>query len=214
MNKKFLNSSKTKILLAILVVICSIVAIAPATPEIQYKFRKRMKLQYAEEDIFLNDDDERIKNLQTEHESGNLRERMLVIPTIGVYIDIVEGDSEEALSRGAWRRPNSSTPDKGGNTVITAHRFQYVPPNNKTFYNLDKLEEGEKILIYWQEIEYIYQVDDIFVVTPIQLSIEENTEEDILTLYTCHPLWTANNRYVVRASLIKTQEYLSSVENF
>src|SRR3989344_1222211 len=45
--------------------------------------------------------------------------RVLVIPKIGVRIPIIEGTDEEALSRGAWRMPTTSTPDKGSNTVIS-----------------------------------------------------------------------------------------------
>ena len=35
-----------------------------------------------------------------------------------------------------------------------------------------------------------------------QIEIENNTNESILTLYTCFPLWTSVKRLVVRAKLI------------
>ncbi len=123
----------------------------------------------------------------------------LVISSIGVNIQVVEGSSAEALDRGAWRRPNTSTPDRGGNTVITGHRFKYLPPNNLTFYNLDKVKEGDKIIVYWQGIEYDYYVTEIFEVDPSQTEVEENTAQPRLTLYTCTPLWTAERRLVIVA---------------
>ena len=51
--------------------------------------------------------------------SGN----RVIITKIGVNAPIVESKSAEyGLSKGSWRIPESSTPDKGGNTVITGHR--------------------------------------------------------------------------------------------
>lgn len=123
----------------------------------------------------------------------------LLIPVIGVNVNIVEGDTEEALEYGAWRRPATSTPDQGGNTVITGHRFKYLPPNNLTFYNLDKVQIGDAIIVYWNKIEYDYVVTEVFVVEPSQVEVEDNTTEPRITLYTCTPLWTADKRLVIVA---------------
>ena len=61
----------------------------------------------------------------------------LLIPKIGVNAPIVESSNANyGLSKGSWLVPNTSTPDKGGNTVITGHRFKYLPPNNLTFFLL------------------------------------------------------------------------------
>src|SRR5690606_23673805 len=42
----------------------------------------------------------------------------LYIPKIDFDQPILEGESAHILSRGIWRRPNTSNPDLGGNTVI------------------------------------------------------------------------------------------------
>lgn len=128
-------------------------------------------------------------------------ENMLRIDSIGILVEIVDGADESALDRGAWRRPDTSTPDMGGNTVITGHRFKYLPPRNLTFYHLDKLEEGDEVIVYWKGIEYDYKVGEIFEVHPDRVDIEENTGDSRLTLYTCTPLWTAAKRLVVVAEL-------------
>jgi LPXTG-site transpeptidase (sortase) family protein len=127
---------------------------------------------------------------------------MLVIPKIGVDSPVVDGLGSEALNKGVWRRPQSSTPDKGGNTVITGHRFLYAS-GPKTFYHLDKVALGDKFIIFWEGKEYNYEVIDIFTVTPNQVEIEDNTVEPIVTLYTCTPLWSASLRLVIRAKLIQ-----------
>lgn len=126
-------------------------------------------------------------------------ENMLYVPSIGISVQIVEGQTEDALNRGAWRRPLTSTPDKGGNTVITGHRFKYLPPSNLTFYHLDKIELGDEVVVYWDKVRYDYTVTNIFEVDPSQVEVEANTAQSQLTLYTCTPLWTAKRRLVVVA---------------
>ncbi|MEP7103381.1 MAG: sortase [Candidatus Dojkabacteria bacterium] len=128
------------------------------------------------------------------------KENTLVIPQIYVNAKINEGTQESTLNLGMWRRPNTSTPDKGGNTVITSHRFLHtIGPN--TFFNLDRLEINNIVLVYWQGKEYVYKVYEISNVLPQQVDIEFNTKDPILTLYTCEPLWTSEKRLVVKAKL-------------
>jgi sortase A len=128
-------------------------------------------------------------------------ENTLVIPKIGVDSSIVEGNDAFSLNRGIWRRPKTSTPDKGGNTVLTGHRYMYTSGPN-TFYSLDEMKVGDKFIVFWKGVEYDYEVYDVFVVTPDKIEIEANTKDPIVTLYTCTPIWTAKERLVVRGKLI------------
>ncbi|MFO0703407.1 MAG: sortase [Patescibacteria group bacterium] len=128
---------------------------------------------------------------------------VLVIPKIGVDSPIVEGLGAEALNQGVWRRPQSSTPDKGGNTVLTGHRYLYAS-GPKTFYHLDKVSLGDKFLVFWQGKEYDYEVVDIFTVGPDQTEVEDQTNEPLITMYTCTPLWNPTLRLVIRARLINS----------
>ncbi|MEA3357458.1 MAG: sortase, partial [Patescibacteria group bacterium] len=88
-------------------------------------------------------------------------ENWLVIPCIGVDALIAEGETGDALDRGVWHRPRTGSPDSGGNMVLTAHRFKYLPPNNLTFYHLDKVRKSDKVIVYWNEIEYDYVVTEV-----------------------------------------------------
>ncbi len=126
----------------------------------------------------------------------------LVIPKIGVDTEILDGSTENNLLKGIGRRLNTSRPDLGGNTVLVGHRFQYTSGPN-TFYHLDKLSVGDKFLIFWEGKEYDYEVIEIKVVSPSTLEIENQTDENIVTLYTCTPLWTAQNRLVVVGRLLE-----------
>ncbi len=124
-------------------------------------------------------------------------ENILIIQKIGVKVPIVEGENESALNRGAWHIPGTAYPDNGGNTVISAHRFQFLPPNNKTFYLLDKLDLNDKIVIFWRGVKREYNVSKIFEVDNDDLSVHENTDNEQITLYTCTPLFSTARRLVI-----------------
>lgn len=126
-------------------------------------------------------------------------ENRLVIPIIGIDVEIVEGEDESALSRGAWREPGTGVPGEDENTVISGHRFLFRPPNNKTFYLLDKLAIGDEIIIYWEGSEYDYLVTGNYEIEPEEVSILEKGEEQKLTLYTCAPLFSEDKRLVIEA---------------
>jgi LPXTG-site transpeptidase (sortase) family protein len=125
-------------------------------------------------------------------------ENRIVIPALSLDEPIIESNTINSISAGGtWRRPASSTPEKGGNTVIVGHRF--FGSRASTFYHLDKLNTGEIIALYWNGVERLYRVDAIQTVAADALFIEAPSEQEKLTLYTCTPLWTATNRLVVTA---------------
>lgn len=123
----------------------------------------------------------------------------LVIPKIALDEHIFIGTNPSLVHKGVWARPATSTPPKGGNTVMVGHRFTYSGAS--VFYNLDKVVIGDKISVYWQKAEYIYTVTQTKVVAATELSIEAPTNNVQLTLYTCTPLWSAKDRLVIIATL-------------
>jgi len=131
------------------------------------------------------------------------KKNWIVIPKMGVNTEILEGDVNTMLWKGVVRMSVGSTPNKGGNTVITAHRYLYRPPNPKTFFLLDKLTKGDIITIYWQNKKYQYKVRESKVVEPDEISILHNTPNPQLTLFSCTPLFTSKQRLVVIADLIR-----------
>ena len=128
---------------------------------------------------------------------------ILIIPKINVKIEIVEGEDESVLSKGAWRMPQTSTPNKGGNTVLSAHRWKYQPPSEKTFYLLDKLETGDSFYVIWEKKKYNYKVVSTSIVLPTDLSVLSPTTAPSITLLTCHPLFSTTKRLIVRGELIQ-----------
>ncbi len=123
----------------------------------------------------------------------------IIIPALNLKQQIFDGQSEYTLNKGLWHLPATSNPKTGGNTVIAGHRFIYG--SSSPFFHLDKLKVGDTITVYWQNERYDYEVNNVQVVPPTQVSILQNTKEPKLTLFTCTPLWTAKNRLVISAKL-------------
>ncbi|MDP2930546.1 MAG: class E sortase [bacterium] len=132
-----------------------------------------------------------------------VKTNLLIIPKIGVKISIVEGTTESALNKGAWRLPETSTPDKGSNTVITGHRWKYRPPSEKTFYLLNKLVVGDTFKITWDKKDYNYKVIGMSIVSPTDVWVLNPTQKSIVTLITCTPLFSTSKRLIVKAELVE-----------
>lgn len=127
----------------------------------------------------------------------------IAIPKIGVLMPITGGENQDyAWALGAWIDPSTSTPDKGSNTALSAHRFRYQPPHSKTFYLLDKLEDGDEVVVYWEGEKYTYEVNNSKIVKPTAVEVLDPTQSPTLTLITCTPLFSTKNRLVVTAELV------------
>lgn len=175
----------------------------PLAPQFSYYIKQiKGELEYSRSDDFLGEPTSGENGDDGEPDDEIPEENMLYIPVIGINVPIVEGQTDAALNYGAWHRPGTGDPEIGSNMVITGHRFRYLPPNNLTFYHLPKIEEGDDIIIYWNGEKYEYVVDSTFVVNSDQIEVEAATADVRVTLYTCTPLWTAKQRFVVVAKPI------------
>lgn len=128
----------------------------------------------------------------------------IIIPKIGV--DIPFGiDGEAALDRGAWwRYPERGSPADGGNFIIAAHRFVIRPTPGETvkkspFFHIDKLTNGDQIIVDFDGKRYGYKINKTFTVRPSQTEIEAQSETPKLTLYSCELGGTEAGRVVITA---------------
>lgn len=118
-------------------------------------------------------------------------------------VEIIEADNINQVHEKVWRFPTTSSPDKGSNTVMLGHRYRTLGGEaESTFYHLPKLVPGDKIYVAWENNLYVYIVDETETVPPSKVSILNPTELPILTIYTCTPLWSATDRFVVKSSLL------------
>lgn len=202
--KKIIALSNTKyanIIFAILFLIGLYLVIYPFVPAVLYKFLYEGKNYDLSHFVSVNQNGD--------GETPELNGNRIIIPKIGVDMPIVEGESAKALDLGVWHRPNTGSPGNG-NMVLTGHRvgYAFLPQDIKastSFYNLDKLEDGDEVYVFWYGEQYEYKITDHEVVEPSAVGIEARTEEERLTMYTCHPLGSNSKRLVYYAEPVKNQ---------
>lgn len=127
----------------------------------------------------------------------------VIIDSVNIEGYIAQGLGSETMMRGFWHFPTSVYPGELGNSVIIAHRFQYLPPAKNTFFNLDKIRVGDNVILQGEGGEYTYTVTNIREVNPNDTSVLKQTDDYRVTLITCTPLWTNHKRLVITAKLDK-----------
>jgi sortase A len=124
----------------------------------------------------------------------------LAIPRIGVDKIVVEGVQVDDLKRGPGHYPDSPLPGQPGNAAIAGHRTPYGAPFNR----IDELEVGDTILVTTAQGSFRYEVAGQRIVSPDQVEVLGDFDDDRLTLTACHPEYSAQQRIIVWASLAGT----------
>ena len=180
------------LLLTVIILINGYVLVAPLLPRVDYEVKqhitKPVKVDPQKPDTIAQIDRSR---------------NHLILPTLQLDEPVYDGQSIKTVNKGIWRRPNTSTPDKGGNTVLVGHRFTYH--NAAVFYNLDKLSPNDDVYLAYGQKVYHYRVVQMAIVPPNDLQVEAPSIDDRLTIYTCTPLWTSKQRLVYTANLIEVR---------
>lgn len=178
------------LLLVAIILVNGYIIVLPVLPGIFFKLAQKDSIQRSQLEA----------KVYTGHAlQTNSSENRIVIPSLLLDQQIHEGRTANTLKKGLWRRPQTSTPAQGGNTVIVGHRLTYTNPKG-TLYHLDKVKLGDSIGVTWEGQNYAYTVREIKVVTSAAVEIEEPTEKPQLTIYTCTPLWLPKDRLVVIAA--------------
>lgn len=128
------------------------------------------------------------------------------IPVIDCSLPIYHGTDESVLQIAIGHIEGSSLPvgGAGSHCVISGHRGL---PSARLFTDLDKLVEGDIFILHTLDATLTYEVDQIRIVEPTDLSdlqIEEG--KDLCTLVTCTPYGINTHRLLVRGHRIANQE--------
>ena len=112
-------------------------------------------------------------------------------------------DYEQALRYGLVHAQNSALPDESGMIYIFGHSANYpwiLPRINALFFQIEKVNIGDKIKIEYNGKHFLYHVFDKKIVNPDQLDlIKANINQDILVLQSCYPRGTALKRLLLFA---------------
>jgi len=126
------------------------------------------------------------------------------IPKVAVSLPIYHGVDEAVLQIAVGHIEGSSLPVGGLGThcAISGHRGL---PSAKLFTNIDELKEGDTFLLYILDEVLTYEVDQIRIVEPNDVSsLEFEEDKDLCTLVTCTPYGVNSHRLLVRGHRIET----------
>ena len=143
--------------------------------------------------------------------SGNGILGYIEIPKIKVALPIYHGTDETILQIAVGHIEGSSLPvgGEGTHAVLSGHRGL---PSAKLFTNLDELVVGDEFYIRVLDETLTYEVDQIRIVEPDDLSdlkIEEG--KDLCTLVTCTPYGINTHRLLVRGHRVETKASANSI---
>lgn len=127
------------------------------------------------------------------------------IPGISVSLPIYHGTDDDILQIAIGHIEGSSLPVGGPGThcVISGHRGL---PSSKLFTDLDQMTEGDIFMLRVLDETLTYEVDQIRIVEPDDLSLLALEEgKDYCTLVTCTPYGVNSHRLLVRGHRIENQ---------
>lgn len=128
------------------------------------------------------------------------------IPEIGVNKVVVEGTDAGSLRKGPGHYPETPLPGIHGTVAIAGHRTTYGAPFNE----VDKLERGDEVLVEMPYGRFVYQVERQLIVDPSATWVTRRVDHDRLVLTACHPKYSAAQRIVIFARLVRTEEVAST----
>lgn len=144
------------------------------------------------------------------------RDFSLIIEKINVNVPVVKDVpvSDEklymaALKNGVAQALGTAYPNEKGNVYIFAHSsisFFRFGKYATAFNLLRKLEEGDKIHIFYKYKDYTYEVINKEIVKGFETTpLTRKVLEPILTLQTCDPPGTTLNRLIVTSKLVEVK---------
>src|SRR5450631_2145083 len=121
---------------------------------------------------------------------------------------VLQGTDTDTLTKGIAHYPGTAFPGQVGNFAVAGHRTTYGKP----FSDIDLLHSGDIIVVETKSSYFVYAVDHHVVVTPDQVEVIAavpqhpgvHPKQAWLTMTACHPRFSANQRYVVFAKLVRS----------
>jgi sortase A len=133
---------------------------------------------------------------------------VLSIPRLRLDVPVFEGTDELTLNRGAGRIAGTARLGERGNIGIAAHRDGF-------FRSLKDVHPGDRIELAQLRRKFVYNVDNIAVVDPGDVTVLHARPQPSLTLVTCYPFYfigDAPQRYIVQASLVNSEQASSETD--
>ncbi|EXF24810.1 sortase [Nesterenkonia sp. AN1] len=140
-------------------------------------------------------------------ESGAMA--VIYAPAIGAdwSAPVRSGVDDETLNTGGLGHyPDTQLPGEAGNFAVAGHRLTY----GDVLRDQDRLTPGDEIYVESPDGYYTYEVyethvvlpQDSEVILPVPGELEAEADRSLLTLTTCHPLFSNRERLITHAELV------------
>ena len=157
--------------------------------------------------IFVSPENQQIQEVYAQSYQNNY----LYIPSLGVqapivYLNSVDDDTlQTELKKGVGHYPDTALPGDRGNVFLFGHSSYYWwdwSDYSAIFANLESISVGDRVLVYYDDELFVYQVKETKIVGPTEMSVLDQSNRSELTLMTCTPLGTSLNRFIAVAELV------------
>ena len=120
---------------------------------------------------------------------------------------VLEGTGRDVLARGVGHYVGTAAPGAVGNFALAGHRTTYGRP----FHDVDRLRDGDRVVVETAGEVFVYEVtsrelvrpSDVDVIGPVPDEPGRRPTEALLTMTSCHPKYSATQRFVVHGRLVK-----------
>ncbi|OME12310.1 class C sortase [Paenibacillus odorifer] len=138
---------------------------------------------------------------EPEIEVGGKVIALIEVDKIDLKLPVLEGATKANMKHAAAHMKETAPLGEIGNAAIAAHRARTT---GRLFNRLNEVVVGDVITVKTSDLVFNYEVYDISVVDPSDVSVLDGNDKDkILTLITCDPLVNPTHRLIVHAKLTK-----------
>lgn len=117
----------------------------------------------------------------------------------GLDTVVVQGTDTESLRVGPGHFPETRFPGQDGTVGIAGHRTTYGAP----FRNVDSFDRGDRIVLEMPYATFVYRVQKTEIVDPHDVGVVRDVGYERLVLTSCHPLYSAAQRLIVYARMVR-----------
>ena len=131
--------------------------------------------------------------------TGNAIGRIIAPAMNGLNAVVIQGTDTSSLEKGPGHYPQTPFPGQGGTVGIAGHRTTYLAP----FRHIDSMKRGDLIRLEMPYAKFTYRVQRTAIVEPSDVGIVRKVGYERLVLSACHPLYSASQRYIVFARMVR-----------
>ena len=121
---------------------------------------------------------------------------------------LVENTDWYPLTRGVGHYKGTVGPGTVGNFALAGHRTTFGRP----LHDIDRLADGDLVVVETAATVHVYEVasreivfpTDVEVIAPVPSDAGAAPTAAVLTLTSCHPKFSATQRFVVHATLVES----------